>query len=192
MICPVLLKYPDEFISNTKVVRNRSTNPDTPPTHVSYVHDTSDMISPPPDTLFDNHPELAVHPQMNFRSEQRALHCVRTPLTFHTSCHASVCYDCLYLLCLFPLSFGRPRGCRRLHRCRVRLRRRRPYAYRRATRQAEPFSSPDIAYLSVLSCTRHNCCCYDAFLFNCIACFCRPLMYLSKYYAACCIYLIQQ
>src|SRR4051812_5089846 len=31
MICPVLLRYPDEFISNTKFVRNSSTNPDTPP-----------------------------------------------------------------------------------------------------------------------------------------------------------------
>src|SRR3954465_7122209 len=67
----------------------------------------------------------------------------------------------LYLLCLFFLFFGRPHCRRRLHRCRVRLLRRRPYAYRRATRQAEPFSSPDIAYLSVLSCTRHcYCCCY--------------------------------
>src|SRR3954464_393277 len=68
---------------------------------------------------------------------------------------------CIYCVCS-PLSFGRPRGCRRLHRCRVRLRRRRPYSYRRASRQAEPFSSPDIAYLSVLSCTMHcYCCCYD-------------------------------
>ena len=46
MIRPVLLKYPDEFISNTKVVRNRSTKPDTPPTRVSDVHDTSGMIPP--------------------------------------------------------------------------------------------------------------------------------------------------
>src|SRR3954471_18227502 len=27
---------------------------------------------PPPDTLSGKHPELAVHPQVNFRSEQRA------------------------------------------------------------------------------------------------------------------------
>src|SRR3954466_7685004 len=46
MICPVLLKYPDEFISNRKVVRNSSTNPDTPPTRVSDVHDTSGMTPP--------------------------------------------------------------------------------------------------------------------------------------------------
>src|SRR3954462_8157970 len=29
MNCPVLLQCPDQFISNTKVVRNSSTNPDT-------------------------------------------------------------------------------------------------------------------------------------------------------------------
>src|ERR1041384_6196964 len=100
---------------------------------------------------------------MNSRSEHIALHCVRIPLTFHLSCHA---YVCILLLCIHcflpPLIFGRPRCYRRLHRCRVRLLRRRPYHYRRASRQAEPFSSPDIAYLSALSCTRHcYCCCYD-------------------------------
>src|SRR3954466_12078847 len=47
MICPVLLQYPDEFIPNTKVVRNRSTTSDTNPTHVSDVHDTSGLIFPP-------------------------------------------------------------------------------------------------------------------------------------------------
>src|SRR3954462_14100911 len=65
MICPVLLKYPDEFISNTKVVRNSSTNPDTPPTHVSDVHDTSGMIPPPPPApLSSNQPEPIIHPRM--------------------------------------------------------------------------------------------------------------------------------
>src|SRR3954467_10127989 len=72
MICPVLLKYPDEFIPNMKVVRNTSTNLDTPPTRVSDVHDTPSLIFPPPDTLSGNHPELAIHLRMNFRSEQRA------------------------------------------------------------------------------------------------------------------------
>src|SRR4051812_2360231 len=47
MICPVLLQYPDEFISNTKVDRNESTNPDTQATRVSDVHDTSGLIFPP-------------------------------------------------------------------------------------------------------------------------------------------------
>src|SRR4051812_23934784 len=71
VICPVLLKYPDEFISNTKVIRNRSTNSDTPltsagcPRHLR--HDP-----PPPDTLSGNRPEPVFFPQMNFRSEQRA------------------------------------------------------------------------------------------------------------------------
>src|SRR3954470_3934094 len=98
MICPVLLKYPDEFISNTKVVRNGSTNPDTPTTRVSDVHDTSGMIFPPPATLSGNHPEPVVHLRMNFRSEQRASHCVRIPLTIHLSCRAFVCYDCFVFI----------------------------------------------------------------------------------------------
>src|ERR1041385_9436444 len=102
MNCPVLLQYPDQFISNTKVVRNTSTNPDTPPTHVSDVHDTSGMIPSPPDTLSDNLPELAVHPRMNSRSEQRALRCVRTPLTFHLSCRASVCICLMCIYYFFP------------------------------------------------------------------------------------------
>src|SRR3954471_736954 len=94
MNCPVLLKYPDEFISNAKVVRNSPTNPDTPPLSLSDVHDTSGMIFPPPDPLSGNHPEPVVHLRMNSRSEQRASHCVRTPLTIHLSCRAFVCYDC--------------------------------------------------------------------------------------------------
>src|SRR3954471_13043478 len=56
MNCPILLQYPDQFISNTKVVRNRSTNPDTQPTRMSDVHDTPGLIFPPPDTLSGNHP----------------------------------------------------------------------------------------------------------------------------------------
>ena len=57
MICPVLLQCPDEFIPNTKVVRNRSNTPDTQPTRVSDVHVTSGLILPPPNTLSGNHPE---------------------------------------------------------------------------------------------------------------------------------------
>src|SRR3954463_10174355 len=39
-----------------------------------------------------------------------------------------------------------------------------------------PQISPIFPYIS---CTRHcYCCCYVTILFNCIACFCRPLMYL--------------
>src|ERR1041385_5140859 len=40
---------------------------------------------------------------MNSRSEQRALHCVRTPLTLHTSCHSFVCYDCFIFTVSSPL-----------------------------------------------------------------------------------------
>src|SRR4051812_37384167 len=102
MIRPVLLKYPDEFISNTKVVWNRSTNPDTPPPCVSDVHDTSSMIPPPPDTLSGNHPEPVVHPRMNFRSEQRASFYVRALITFHLSCNTIVCYACFVFIVSSP------------------------------------------------------------------------------------------
>src|ERR1041385_5873372 len=106
-------------------------------------------------------------------------------------------YNCIaiivvYLLFLSPPLFsGRPRCCRRLHRCRVRLLRRRPYPYRRATRQAEPFSSLDIAYLSVHSCTRHcYCCCYVAILFNCIACFFLSPLDVPSFILCCLLYIL--
>src|SRR3954471_22312525 len=109
MICPVLLKYPDEFISNTKIVRNRSTTPVTQPTRVSDVHDTFDMI-PPPDTLSGNHPEPILHPRINSRSMQRVSFNVRASITIH--CHAFHLFFMLavYLLFLPPfLISGRPR-----------------------------------------------------------------------------------
>src|SRR3954463_3150463 len=113
--CPVLLECPVEFIPNTKVVRNGSNSTDTPPLYCSGNHDTSGLVLPPPDTLSGNHPEPVVHPQMNSRSEQRALHCVRIPLTFHLSCHASVCICLLFIYCFFPpLIPDSPRCCRRL------------------------------------------------------------------------------
>src|SRR3954468_2697479 len=106
MICPVLLRYPDEFIPNAKVVRNRSTNPDTPHTRVSDVHDTSGMILPPPDPLSGNHPELAVHPRMNSRSEQRASYYVRASIAFHLSCNTIDCYACFVFIVCSPLSLS--------------------------------------------------------------------------------------
>src|ERR1041384_4469709 len=72
--CPVLLECPDEFIPNTNVSRNRSISTDTPPLCLSDNHDTPGLILPPPDSLSGNHPEPVVHPQMNFRFEQHALH----------------------------------------------------------------------------------------------------------------------
>src|SRR3954464_12939498 len=101
MICPVQLKYPDEFIPNMNVVRNRSTNPDTQPTRVSDVHDTPRLTFPPPDTLFGNHPEPVFPPQMNSCSELLASHCVRSSFAFHLSCHALIAMLlCIY--CFFP------------------------------------------------------------------------------------------
>src|SRR3954471_5898830 len=116
--CPVLLECPDEFILNTKVVRNGSTSTDTPPLCCFGNHDTSGLILPPPDPLSGNHPEPVVHPQVNSRSEHIALHCVRTPFTFHLLCLAFILLLLLCIYCFFPpLISGRPRCCRRLHRC---------------------------------------------------------------------------
>ena len=142
MICPVLLQCPDEFIPNTKVVRNRSTTPDTQPTRVSDVHDTPGLIFPPPDTLSGNHPERVLLLRMISRSEHRALYNVSSSISIHLSCHALIVIACCVFTVSPPLFSGRPRCYRRLHRCRVRLRRRRSYPYCRATRQAEPFPSP--------------------------------------------------
>src|SRR4051812_2491501 len=103
MICPVLLKYPDEFILNTKVVRYRSTNPDIPSTRVSDVHDTSGMTPPPPGTPSGNHPEPVLHPQMNSHSVHRVSYNVRAPLTFHLSCHSFDCYDLFVFIVSPPL-----------------------------------------------------------------------------------------
>src|ERR1041385_1675158 len=92
----------------------------------------------------------------------------------------------VYLLFPPPLISGRPRCCRRLHRRRVRLLRRRPCSYPRASRQAEPFSSPDIAYLFVLSCTRHcYCCCYGYNPIQLHSLILLPLDVASLSYAAC-------
>src|SRR3954462_12029359 len=90
----------------------------------------------------------------------------------------------LYLLFLPPLLlFGSPDD-----RCRCpcdRLLRRRPYPYRRASRQAEPLPlshmSPTVLYLSV---ALGICCCYVTILFNCIAYHCRPLFTFLISYAA--------
>src|SRR4051812_36507001 len=97
MICPVLLQYPDEFIPNTKVVRNGSNTPDIQPTRVSDVHDTFGMTPPPPDTLSGNHPEPVLHLRMISRSEHRAL---------YTVCNSSVLsfIDCQCLLCIYGFS----------------------------------------------------------------------------------------
>src|SRR4051812_40347843 len=176
-----------------KVARNESTITDIISTCLSDVSNTANMERSLPDHLSGNHPEPAVHPRMNFRFEQRALHCDRTPLTFHTSCHASICYDCLYLLCLSPLYLlVDPEVAIDYTAAGY------DYVVDDRTPTVElpgkqshslPQISPTFPYFS---CTRHNFYCYDAYLFNCIACFCRPLMYLPLAYAACYIYTFQQ
>src|ERR1041385_642708 len=101
---PVLLDCPDEIIPNTNVSRNRSISTVTPPLCCSGNHDTSGLILPPPVTLSGNHPEPVVHPLMNSRSDQRALHCVRTSFTIHLLCLAFVLLLLLCIYCFFPLN----------------------------------------------------------------------------------------
>src|SRR4051812_42025817 len=93
---------------------------------------------PASDTLSGNYPEPVFHPRMNSRSEPDTLYCVRTPTTLHLSCHSFDCYDCFIFTVPPFLISSRPSFYRRLHHCRVRLRRRRQYPYRRASRQAVP------------------------------------------------------
>ena len=113
---------------------------------------------------------------MNSRSELRPSYDVSSSISIHLSCHSLIVIACCVFTIPPPLFSGRPRCYRRLHRCRVRLRRRRPYPYCRATRQAAiPLShiSPICLYLSVaLGITAAT-----LILFNCIACHCRPLQY---------------
>ena len=111
-------------------------------------------------------------------------------------CACHVLYLYCYCCCVFtvppPYSPVDPRYYRRW-RCCVRLLRRRPYPYYRATRKAEPLPlsliSSTFLYLSV---ALGICCCYVTFLFKCIACLCRPLMYLSFILLQPNIYYIQQ
>src|ERR1041385_811702 len=88
-----------------KVVRNGSTNTDTPSICLSDVHDSSGMVPSPSGPSIDTHPESVVHPRMNSRSEQYTLHCVRTPLTLHLPCLEFVLLllSCIY--CFFSLSY---------------------------------------------------------------------------------------
>src|SRR3954467_13523051 len=104
MNCPVLLQYPDEFIPNTKVVRNRSTNLDTQPTRVSDVHDPSGMI-PPLDTLSGNHPEPVLHPRINSRSEQYTVYRIRATLTLCFPCDVFILLALPCIYCFSPLLY---------------------------------------------------------------------------------------
>ena len=104
MICPALSKYPDEFILNTKVVRNVSTSTVTPSTRLSDVDDTYGMV---PSPLRTSCPVITLepvfHPRMNSRSEQNTLHCVRAPLTLSLSCLVFVFLLLPCISCFSPL-----------------------------------------------------------------------------------------
>src|SRR4051812_48475211 len=67
-----------------------------------FVGCTRHLRHDPPlsDTLSGKHPELAVRPQMNSRSEQYTLYCVRAPSTLCLPCVEFV----LLLCCVFIVS----------------------------------------------------------------------------------------
>src|SRR3954465_11020037 len=116
---------------------------------------------------------------MNSRSVQRVSYNIRAPLTFPLSCHSFDCYDCFVFIVSSPLSYcsvgRRPRPvplCSSASSATV------PLLSSYQASRAIPLShiSPTFLYLSV---ALGICCCYVTFLFKCIACLCRPLMYLS-------------
>ena len=85
-----------------KIDQKNTTDTNTLSTCPCHPSNIPHMEPSPSGCTADNHPELAVHPRMNFRSEQNTLYCDRTPLTLHTSCHASVCYDCFVFTVFIP------------------------------------------------------------------------------------------
>ena len=85
-----------------KVDQKNTTNKNTLSIHPPPPSNILNMEPSPSGSSADNHPELAVHPRMKLRSEQNTLYCDRTPLTLHTSCHASVCYDCFVFTVFIP------------------------------------------------------------------------------------------
>ena len=85
-----------------KIDQKNTTNKNTlsiRPPHPSNIPHTEPS---PSGCTADKYPELAVHPRMNFRSEHSASYCVRTPLALHTSCRASVCYECFVFTVFIP------------------------------------------------------------------------------------------
>ena len=133
--------------------------------------------SPPLDTLSGNHTELAVHPRMDSRSEQRASYYVKPSIAFHLSCNTIDCYACFVFIVSSPHFY-----CPVVSTIAVVapvidyvVDDRTPYS--RATRQAEPLPlshiSPTVLYLSI---ALGIYCCYVTILFYCIAYHCRPLI----------------
>src|SRR4051812_46296726 len=140
MNCPVLLQCPDEFIPNTKVVRNTSTTSDTPPLRLSGTHETpglsfSPLRTPCPVVT----PDPAIHRQMNSCSELSSSYHVSSSIIIH--CHALHCfYDC-YVFTVSPpppLISGRPPCFPPLQPYRVPLIHPRPYPHPPASKPTEP------------------------------------------------------
>src|ERR1041385_1777347 len=140
---------------------------------------------PPPDTLSGNHPELAVHPRMNFRSMHIASYYVRAPITFHLSCHVSICICLLNIYCFSPLySPVEPAAVADYTAVEY------DYYVNDPTPTVDlpgkqSHSLPQISHIFLyISCTWHCYYCYVIILFNCIAYLCRPLINFLLSYVA--------
>ena len=139
---------------------------------------------PPPDTLSGNHPELAVHPRMNFRSEQRASYYVRASIAFHLSCNAIDCYA-WFIFIVSPPSFivwlsRRPLPMPMWSTTSSTTVRPLPSSFQ-ASRATSPL--PHIAYLPIfIYCTRHMLLRYFPIQMHSLSL--SPLAILSVSYAA--------
>src|SRR3954468_11914301 len=190
---PVLLECPDEFIPNTNVSQNRSISTDTPPLRLSDTHDTPGLIFPPTDTLSGNHPGAGNSSADEFPLRaQIIVPTLEHRLQFIFRVMLLIAMIALYLLFLPPLLLSGSLD----DRCRcpcARLRRRRSYPYRRASRQAEPLPlshiSPTVLYLSV---ALGICCCYVTILFQLHSLSLSPLVYLSDILCSLYKYIMQQ
>ena len=146
------------------------------------------QVFPPPDRLSGDHPEPVKLP-VKFRFVRNVNHRDSPPLAQRVAVHfICIVFIAVYLLFppLLPIVDTTAAGATPLVRL---LHQRRPYPYRRASRQAVPLHlsliSPIYLYYSV---ALGICCCYVIILFNCIACDCRPLITFPLSYAALCIY----
>ena len=172
-----------------KIDQENITNTDTLPIRPPHPSNVPHTDPSPSGCTADNYPELVFHPRMNSRSEANTLYCVRTPLTLHMSCHASVCLCLLCIYCFSPPSYCSVDPATTaadvavfdyfVDDCTTTVPL--PLSFQASS---APSPLPHIAYLSIFICCTRHCCCYVAFLFECIACHCCPLLNLPLSYAA--------
>src|SRR3954468_7068430 len=141
---------------------------------------------PPPNHLSGNQPVLTNHHRINSRSEQITEHCASSPLAYRIAMYC-ICIAIIVVYLLFLPPFFADRRCGRCRCCPLCLTTSSTtvYPYCLASRQAVPHHLSHILPICLyLSVAPGICCCYVTVIFYCIACHCRPLMYLPLSYAA--------